>query len=95
MLDELRVEFCVVRDLDRAWCFEQATQRRKCFVRVAVSEVIEVDDVDAIRGGELDQSEARGIWIEIGGFGIETDYRLRFEDFNCFPKLIGDFNNDL
>ena len=57
VLDELRVELRVVRDLDRARRFEQTAQRRERFTsRVAVGEVIEVDDVDAIRGRELDQS---------------------------------------
>jgi hypothetical protein len=58
VLNKLRVELCVMRDLDRPRRCEQTAQRsQRIAVRdVAVAEVIEVEDVNAVRSRELDQS---------------------------------------
>jgi len=53
VLDELRVELRVMRNLDRPRCFEQMAQWRKR-IGVAVAEVIEVNDVNAVGCRELD-----------------------------------------
>jgi hypothetical protein len=51
--------------------------------------MIEVYNEDAVSGRELNQSQARREWIEIGGFCVEADRWLRCEGFDCFPKFIG------
>jgi hypothetical protein len=56
VLDELRVEFCVVRDLDWSWSFENSAQWCEGIAlrRVAVSQMIEVEDENSIVRRELD-----------------------------------------
>ncbi len=55
VLDELCVKLRVVRDFDRARRCQQTAKRREC-IAVAVAEVIEVNDIDAVGRRELDQS---------------------------------------
>ena len=54
--------------------------------------MVEVYDENAVGRCELKQSQARGKWIELSGFRVKTDHRLRCEGFDCFPKLIGVLN---
>jgi hypothetical protein len=83
-----------VCDLDRPRRFEETPQRRQCFTLryIAVDEVIEIDDENAIGYRELDKTQACGEWIEFGSLGIETDYGLAGDGFDCFPKIFGGLN---
>ena len=75
MLDEFRVELCVVSNFDRTRRAEQVSQRSKCITsfQIRINKTIQVDDEDAVGRGKLNQTQARQVRIEIRRLCIETD----------------------
>jgi hypothetical protein len=77
MLDEFGVKLCVMGDLDGTWGRQQIAQGCERIsvsqvAAIAIAESIEVNDVDAFGRRQLDQSQASGIRIKLGGFGVES-----------------------
>jgi len=91
VLNKLRIELRVVRDLDRTRRSEQLAQWCHRFVsfHILSNEMVQVDDVDAIRRGELNQTEARRVRIKIGCLGIEPDSMFGGEFVNSALQLFG------
>ena len=74
---------------DRSRRSQQLSQRREriALFRIAISEVIEIDNVDPIGSGELNQTQTREIRIEICGLRIETDCVARREVFDSAAQF--------
>src|SRR5438132_14149983 len=91
VLDEFGVELRVVSDLDRTRRGKQLTQRRQRFskFRFPSIEVIKVDDIHAIRRGELNQTETRRVRIKIRCLSIEPDCMVGGKFSNGTPQLFG------
>jgi hypothetical protein len=67
-----------VSNLDWTRSCKKLSQRRKFFTltEVVSSKRIKIDYEDLIWRGELDQSQPRSEWIEIGCFSVETECGL-------------------
>ena len=72
VLDELRIELSVVGNLNRARCSQHLPERsqRVAKFQVTLSKTIQIDDVNAIRRSELNQSQATEVWIELGRLSV-------------------------
>src|SRR5260370_16641688 len=91
MVDEFCVELCVVGGLDGTGSWQQLAQRfhLRGGLQVYIRKTIEVDDVDAIGRGQLNQTQAAEIRVKLSRLSVEADGVFVEEFIDSAPQFFG------